>query len=136
MLDSETVIYTPNGDPDAPADDRFRVVIRTHGCKLVLCFADLGRQGPLLELSVLPDSAELTPQALREFMPRAPLYMLYARAVMTDNTAEWRAVSKALRDMGSTRRGLTDEWYRLVATNYRALQAENEPHPVKALAAM
>jgi len=136
MLDQETVIYGPGTDPDAPDDDRTRVTMRTHGCKLVLCFADPGRQGPVLELSVLPDTAELSPQVLREFMPRAPLFLLYARAAMSEKTEEWLASSRALRDLGSTRRGLTPEFYRLIALNYEALVAEGEPHPVKALAAM
>ena len=136
MLDSETVIYGPYSDPDHLDDGRTRVVMRTHGCKLVLCFADPGRQGPVLELSVLPDAVELSPQVLREFMPRAPLFLLYARAAMSENREEWRAASRALRDLGSTRRGLTPEFYRLIALNYKALLAEGEPHPVKALAAM
>jgi transposase len=41
-----------------------------------------------------------------------------------------------LREIGTTRRGLGDEFYRLVAQSYRAFAAEAEPYPVKALAEM
>jgi hypothetical protein len=38
--------------------------------------------------------------------------------------------------MGATRRGLDADFYKLVAESYKALVAEGEEHPVKALAEM
>jgi hypothetical protein len=136
LLDKETVVYAPHANPDAPDDERVCVLMKTRGCTLALFFGDLGRQGPVLEVQILPDTAELAPHVLRNLMPQAPLYVQYARAVMTANDVDWIATSKALRDLGSTRRGLSDEFYRLVADNYRAIVAGGEPHPVKALAEM
>jgi hypothetical protein len=132
MLDSETVIRTPHSDDDT----RTSVSIKSHGCELVLFFDDPGRQGPLRELRLLPDSAELKPRVMRQFASQSPLYVQYARAAMTENDDDWRGSLQALRELGATRRGLGDEFYKLVAQTYRALVAAGEPHPVKALAEM
>jgi hypothetical protein len=132
MLDSETVVRTPHSKADA----RTSVSMKDRGCELVVFFADPGRQGPVLEFRIVPGEEELAPHALRRFMPQAPLYVTYARAVMSDKEGDWLATSKALRDFGSTRRGLTDDFYRLVSGNYAALLAEDEKYPVKALSEM
>jgi hypothetical protein len=73
---------------------------------------------------------------LRQFAPRSPLYLQYARAAMTDNDDDWTGSLRALREIGATRRGLGDEFYRQIGSNYAAITAEGEPHPVKALAEM
>ena len=132
MLDSETVIRHPH----SRSDPRTSVTMNDRGCELVLFFADAGRQGPVLELRLLPGADELAPHVLRRFLPQAPLYVRYARAVMTEQHEDWLATSRALRDLGSTRRGLSDDFYRLIAGNYRALLAEGERYPVKALSEM
>ena len=41
---------------------------------------------------------------------------------------------EALRQIGRPGRGLSDDFYRLVAQQYKALVAEGEKYPVKALA--
>lgn len=133
MLDSETIIRWQH-DPDT--DPRTSVSMKTHGCELVLFFDDPGRQGPLRELRLLPDSAELEPSVVRRFAPQAPLYVQYARAAMTDDDEGWVGSLQALREIGATRRGLGDEFFKVVARGYTALVAEGEPHPVKALAEM
>jgi hypothetical protein len=132
VLDSETVVRTPH----SKTDKRTSVSMKDRGCELVVFFGDPGRQGPVLEFRIVPGNEELAPAVLRRFMPQAPLYVTYARAVMSNEQANWLATSRALRDFGSTRRGLTDDFYRLVSTNYEALVAEGEKHAVKALSEM
>jgi hypothetical protein len=145
VLDSETVIRTPHDTTVTRTggkkrvrvnDPRTSVSIKDRGCELVLFFDDPGRQGPLLEVRLLPATDELAPHVLRQFLPQAPLYTQYARMVMTDNQGDWLATATALRDMGSTRRGLSDDFYRLISRNYASLRAEGEKHPVKALSEM
>jgi hypothetical protein len=106
------------------------------GCQLEFFFADLAGEGPVLEIRLLPDAKDLTAAQLRELMPQAAPYIRYARAAIKHDRGEAVEQLAALREIGTTRRGLPDEFYRLVASNYRALLAEGEPHPVKALAAM
>jgi hypothetical protein len=132
MLDSETIIRWGHSKDDS----RTSVSMKTHGCELVLFFDDPGRQGPLRELRLLPDSAELEPSVIRQFAPRAPLYLKYARTAMTDDRETWAGSLQALREIGATRRGLGDEFFKNVGRNYSFLLAEGEPHPVKALAEM
>jgi hypothetical protein len=132
VLDSETVIRVPHSDDDP----RVSVAMKTQGCELVLFFDDLGRQGPLRELRLLPDTAELEPPVLRRFAPQSPLFLQYARAAMSDDEAGWVGSLWALREIGATRRGLGDEFYRLIGRNYAALIEQGEQYPVKALGEM
>jgi hypothetical protein len=132
VLDSETVIRVPHSDDDP----RISVSMKTHGCELVLFFDDLGRQGPLREFRLLPDSEELEPRVIRQLAPQSPLFLKYARAAMSANEDDWVGTLWALREVGATSRGLGDEFYRLVGHNYTALVDEGEQHPVKALAEM
>jgi hypothetical protein len=55
---------------------------------------------------------------------------------MTGQDEDWLKTSQALRDLGSTRRGLSPDHYRQVADQYAWLLAEGEKHPVKALGEM
>ena len=132
MLDSETVIRVPHSDDDP----RVSVAMKTQGCELVLFFDDAGRQGPLRELRLLPDTTELEPAALRRIAPQSPLFLQYARAAMSANEEDWVGSLWALREVGATRRGLGDEFYRLIGRNYSALVEQGEQHPVKALGEM
>ena len=93
---------------------------------------DFFGEGPLQELRLLPDAEELKPRILRRFAPQAELYLAYARAGM--RMEDVQAAAAALREAGGPGRGHGGEFYRKIATNYRALTAEGEPHPVKALA--
>jgi len=109
---------------------------------------DFGRgnhagEGSLRQLIVLPDTQELEPRALRQFAPQAELYIAYARSALRilgtdDGTPEerWKsyvAASEALREIAGPGRGHSDSFYRQVAASYKALVAEGEPHPIKAL---
>jgi hypothetical protein len=132
VLDSETVIRAPHSDDD----QRASVSMKTHGCELVLFFDDLGRKGPLRELRLLPGSEELEPWAVRRLAPQAPLYVQYARAAMSADEEGWVGSLWALREIGATRRGLGDEFYKLVGRNYAALIEQGERYPVKALGEM
>lgn len=117
-------------------DPRVSVTMKTRGCELVIFFDDLSGEGPIREIRLLPDTATLEPSVLRQFMPRAPLYAQYARAAIKFNRGEVRESLMALRDVGATRRGLGEDFYRQVARQYAELVAEGERHPVKALAEM
>jgi hypothetical protein len=126
----------PNGPPTA--------LIKHRGCCLILRFApgDFAAEGDVQELRLLPDTKTLEPKVLRQFAPQAELYLAFARAAMRrwwpEQSAEIRhenlaASATALRQIAGPGRGLTDEFYRTIATTYKALVAEGEPHPVKAL---
>jgi hypothetical protein len=132
MQDRDTVIRHPH----SKADRRTSVTMKTRGCDLVLFFDDLSGDGPVRELRLLPDTATLDPGVFRQFMPQAPLYFQYARAAIKFDRGQVRESLVALRDVGATRRGLGEDFYRQVARQYETLIAEDEKHPVKALAAM
>jgi hypothetical protein len=136
MQDSETHIYGPRAYDKN--DKRVSVHIRENGCVLQLWFADLSGEGPVLEQRLLPDngSGGLEPHKLREFVPRSPLYVSYARAALQFRRGDALQYAAHLRDVGGPRRGHTDEFYRQIARDYKTLIDEGEKHPVKALAAM
>jgi hypothetical protein len=134
MLDRDTVVYGPGSRPDG--DPRVCIEMHDRGCQLEFFFEDLAGDGPILEIRLLPDAKNLTPGSLRELMPQAAVYTRYARATIKHQRSEAAEHIAALRELGATRRGLPPEFYRRVASNYRALVAEREQHPVKALAAM
>ena len=46
---------------------------------------------------------------------------------------DFRAAVDALREVGRPGRGLSPEFFRLIAHHYNAFVAEGEKHPVKAL---
>jgi hypothetical protein len=149
VLDHDTVVYGPNTrrrdgrpyvrrtPPGARRDSDPRVCVAMHdrGCKLEMFFEDFAAEGPVLEVRLLPeDGSELTPSLLSDVMSRAALYTRYARASIKHEHGEVVEMLTALRDIGTTRRGLSDEFYRRVANHYGALLREGEPHPVKRLA--
>lgn len=134
MLASETVAYAPRAWSET--EDRVVVSMKSHGCELLVFFTDLSGEGPIQEFRLLPDSSELEPKTLRQFAPQAPLYVQHARAMIRWDRGEIAETAAALRTIGATRRGLGDDFYKLVAQNYEALVAEGERHPIKALAEM
>jgi hypothetical protein len=69
-------------------------------------------------------------------MPNLPLHLQYARASLAHRAHDVVAALRALRQVSSTRRGLSDDFLRLVAQLYGSRVAESEAYPVKALAAM
>ena len=140
MQDAETMIRTPHSREDPSRDS---VSIKDRGLELLLFFDSAEDMAPggaqLVEVRLLPDVEQLTPIKLREFLARSTYYERYARTVMADfwgDPARVRALVKRLRDFGSTRRGLSDEFYRVIARDHAALVEEREPHIVKAMAKM
>jgi hypothetical protein len=67
-------------------------------------------------------------------IPRLPLYVRYARAIVAHRDDDLAAALRALRDVGSGRRGLGDDFYRAVAELYNTLVREGEPSPITAIA--
>jgi hypothetical protein len=137
------VAAVPGMEDDFP-DGPPTVVIKHRGLRLVLRFApgDLAAEGDVQELRLLPGDEALNSKALRRFAPDADLYLAFAQAHLRkwgpEGTPETRrgnlaAVADALRQIAGPGRGLTDEFYRAIATSYEALVAEGEPHPVMAL---
>jgi len=120
-------------------------VVTHRGLRLELHFApgDVQGTGALQELRVLPGTDDLEPRALRRFAPDSEVYLAYARAAMRifgpEGTTEerwesFRDAAQTLRRLGGPGRGLPDEFFKTIATHYRALVDGGEPHPVKALA--
>ena len=144
MSDEPQAKAFPKGLKDEFPDGPPTVVVTHLGCELILRFApgDFNGEGQLQELRLLPGTKNLRPRVLADFVPRAERYLAYARATMRilgpEGTPEtrmqqYRGAAKALREISGPGRGLSDQFYRLVADNYNELVAEGEPHPVKAL---
>jgi hypothetical protein len=140
MLDHETVWSVPHSRDDPERDS---VSIKDHGIELLLFFERVDGvpppARPLVEVRLLPHTDPLSAPKLREFLRRSGTYERYARTFMTDflgDPQRVRALAKRLRDYGSTRRGLSDEFYRVIARDYAALVQQKEPHKVKAMAAI
>jgi hypothetical protein len=145
--DEPTAKAHPGGIDDEFPDGPPTTVIAHHGCRLLLRFApgDVLGYGDVQEIRLLPgDDAQLRPQALLRFIPEANLYLAYARSAMRilgdneDTPAEERwarfhAAADALLEVAGPGRGLTPQFYRLIADNYQELVDEGEPHPVKKL---
>lgn len=126
----------PNGPPT--------VVVVHRGCELVLRFApgDFTGEGDPLEMLLRPSTKDRRMRVLRQFAPDAETYLAYARAAMrllgpegTDESRweNYRGAAEALRHVSGPGRGLSDEFYRTIATNYQALVDGGEKHPVKAI---
>jgi hypothetical protein len=85
----------------------------------------------------LPDGGkQIDLTKARHFFPQVNLYLAVARASMSWDFGDARAAAELLRQIGRPGRGLSDDFYRLIAGQYKALVAEGERHPVKALAAI
>jgi hypothetical protein len=127
----------PNGPPT--------VVIEHRGCRLILRFAhgDFRGEGDIQELRLTPgEKTELTPRVLRQFAPDAETYLAYARAGMrmfgpegtpASRLERIRDAAEALRAISGPGRGLSGEFYRVIATEYAALVDGGEKHPVKSI---
>jgi hypothetical protein len=147
MRDSETIIRSPHSATVTRVkgkrhvevhDPRLSVSIVESGAVLTLFFpAETGWTGEAepLEIKITPHEGA-DPFEPWRLMPRLPLYLSYARASLAHRENDIHAAMQALRALGSSRRGLGDEFYRLIAQSYEALVAEGEQHPVKALAKM
>jgi hypothetical protein len=130
MLDQNTVINVPHSD----TDPRTSVTVQEQGAVLTLFFpaeTALSGEAELLEVRLEPTNGEFAPWYL---VPRLPLILSYARATIAFRRDDAAAALRALRKLGSTRRGLSDDHYRIVAQLYDGLVREGERHPVKALA--
>ena len=145
-LRGETTRGGPPGEAPATA------VIKHDGVKVILRFApgDLYGEGDVREVWIRPDVEPLEPRVLRRIAPAAELYLAFARSSMRllappdeegkfnveERWATMRASADALRELGRTRRGLSDRFYETIADQYATLIAEGERHPVKRLAAI
>jgi hypothetical protein len=147
MRDSETVIRHPHEVKVTRVegktrreiiDPRLSVAIVEGGTTLTLFFpAETGWAGKANPLEIRIEPREgADPFEPWRLMPKLPLYLSYARAHLAHEENDIRAALRALRDLGTSRRGLGDEFYRLIAQSYEAIVAEGEAHPVKALAEM
>lgn len=128
MFDADTTI-TALGHP-GPVE----VKMRTEGCELVLYFKDLSGEGDVLKIEINPSGGPLEPAAVRRIGSGFPLYVQYARACLQWDRDDVRATILALRSLGATKRGLPDDLYRRIATEYRAMGNAGEAYPIKALA--
>lgn len=106
------------------------------GATLTLFFDPDGAltgEAALLEIRLSPaPSGEFEPWRL---MPKLPLHAQYARASLVRSQGDAAGAIRSLRQVDTTRRGLSDEFLRAVADVYASLVAEGERYPVKALAA-
>jgi hypothetical protein len=119
------------GNPDVGAT----VVVKERGCELHLLFDGRAGDAPLLELRVVSDTGwALEPSKARRLVPQLDLYLALARAGMSWEFGDARAAADALRLIGRPGRGLTDDFFRLIAATYDAMVAEGERYPVKAIA--
>jgi hypothetical protein len=92
----------------------------------------LSGDAPLLEIRLSPAaSGTFEPWRL---LPNLPLHLQYARAALAQKQGDVDAALWALRQVSSTRRGLSHDFLRIVAQLYGSLVAEGERYPVKALA--
>jgi hypothetical protein len=128
MLDRDTQIRAPH----SKSDKRVSVTMFEAGAALTLFFADLSGEGPVLEVRITPAGTE--PLEAWQLMPSLPLYQQYARAAIAFRDDDARAALRALRKVGPTRRGLSDDAYRSVAQLYTAFVHEGERYPIKRLA--
>lgn len=127
-----------NGKTETRIDDpRVSVAMQEDGATLTLFFdreRALAGDAPLLEIRLEPPaSGKFEPWRL---LPNLPLHLQYARASLAWRHDDANAALRALRQVSSTRRGLSDDFLRLVARLYEGLVAEGEPYPAKALAKM
>jgi hypothetical protein len=112
------------------------VEMQADGARLTLFFdpetAWTGK-APLVEVRLTPTTGgEFMPWLL---MPKLPLHLQYARASIAHKRSDAATALQALRQVGKTRRGLGNDFLRIIAMQYEALVAEGERYPIKALAA-
>jgi hypothetical protein len=130
----DTVVTRKDGKTHREVrDPRHSVEMPTPGGVVTLFFEPPAEDaqepyGRLSEVRLVPGAEPW------RLMPRLPLYLAYARAVLSRKQGNQVAALRALRDAGSGRRGHGDDFYQAVAALYGALVAAGERHPVKALA--
>jgi len=114
------------------------VIIKERGCELVLHFASAKPGAALLEIRISPERGKnLEPAKARQLFPQVDLYLAAARAALAwrpDDGGDFRAQADLLREVGRPGRGLTDDFFKLIGAHHKALVAEGEKAPVKALA--
>jgi hypothetical protein len=144
MRDRDTVIRIPHdvtvtrkgGRTERKIEDpRASVAMEEQGATLTLFFdreRALAGDAPLLEVRLSPPTVgEFEPWRL---LPNMSLYLQYARASLAWKHDSADSALRALRQVSSTRRGLSDDFLRAVAEIHESLVAEGEKYPVKALA--
>jgi hypothetical protein len=146
MRDRDTVIRFPHASTVSRKggkkhvevhDPRCSVAMLEGGVKLTLFFPEesgLSGDAEPVEIRLEPhDSQPFDPWRL---MPKLPLYVSYARASIAWRFDDAGRALRALREIGTTRRGHDDGFYKAVGELHAALVDHGEPHPVKALAEM
>ena len=147
MRDRDTVIRHPHDETVTRKDGRTKtwindprtsVAMQEEGATLTLFFEGgdpvWTGESPLLEIRLRPTAGgEFEPWRL---LPNLPLHLQYARASLAWRRDDAAAALRALRKVSSTRRGLSDDFLRLVAQLHESLVTEGEAYPVKALAKM
>lgn len=113
------------------------VTMQEQGCALTLLFDPeraFAGDAELLEIRLTPPThGRFQPWRV---MPSLPRYTQYARASLRDDADDAAGALQELRKVSPGRRGLPDDFLRLVAQIYESLIAEGEPYPVKTLAGM
>jgi hypothetical protein len=124
-------------------DPRPSVSMKDRGVEVIVLFDDTSfktagaENANITEIRLQPAKpGPLDTGALSALMPRAGLYVRYARALSAMEFATLEEKARLLRDFGSTKRGLTDELLETIAGQYLALQAEGERHLVKTIATL
>lgn len=132
MLDQETTVYYA-GALDKK-DKRACVEMHDRGLTIRLYFTE-GDAMPD-EIRVIPGDGTLDPAALSGLMPNSPLFVKYAQALLRHDNDDVARTAQMMREVGATRRGLPDEFFRLVAGQYKDLLKAKEPYPVKTISEM
>lgn len=144
MLDRDTVIRSPHKvvvkrqdgrTQRRVLDARVSVAMQEEGATLTLFFdpdAD-STDAAVLEVRLSPPAdGEFQPWRL---LPNLPLHLQYARASLAWRKDDAGAALRALRQVSTTRRGLSDDFLKVVASLYESLKVEGEQYPIRALAA-
>jgi len=121
------------GDPSAGPS----AVFPADGCELHLHFAARSGDSPLVGVELKPAKGDsLDPVFARYFMPRLDLFLAVARAALDWDFGKVREAGEKLRAVNRPGRGLSPEWLRYIADEYKALVAGGEKFPIKALTAI
>jgi hypothetical protein len=139
LLDDDTVIRQPHdatvermggGKVVTLRDPRTSVTIQESGAALSLFFDAV--TGDLDEVRMArPETGDFEPWRL---LASLPLHVQYARSALAGRGVD--AAVSALRQANAPRRGITDDFLRVVAQLHGSLVSDGEPYPVKAIAGM
>jgi hypothetical protein len=110
-------------------DPRTSVTVQEQGCALSVFFHP--ESGEFAEIRLTPPKTG--PFEPWRLLANASLYAQYARASLAADSKDLQGAIRALQQVSSTRRGLSDDQLHLVAQLHRSLIAEGERYPIKAI---